>query len=59
MRGARLADVLVALLIVAAIYVMVRPRSAGGQLVTAVTDVVVAVVKAAADLGSSTGDENG
>lgn len=51
-RGAGVADILVGLLVVAGIYVLVRPSSPGPELINNVVSMVVAVVKQAADLGN-------
>ena len=54
MKG-RVFDIAVAVLIVAMVYVLVRPASKGTELVTSITAAVSAIVRNAADLGSPQG----
>lgn len=48
-------DYLVAVIVLAIVYVLVRPRSKGAELVTAVTGAMTAMVKSAVDLAASGG----
>lgn len=49
MKGRNLLDVLVAILVVAIVYVLVRPNSKGAELVKALTQALQAIVGTATD----------
>lgn len=51
--GRNAGDVLAAILLVALVYVLIRPRSDGVALVTAFSALFVAVIRNAADLAST------
>ena len=48
-----IADLLMGLFVVAVVYVLVRPRSAGVEFVKSVGDALTAIVKSAADLAAT------
>lgn len=48
-------DVMAAIVVVAIIYVLVRPQSQGAQMVSALGNAIVAIVRNAADLAGTGG----
>lgn len=50
MSGGLVADWLAALFLVAAVYVLVRPRSASADLITQFSNAMVAIVRTATDM---------
>ncbi len=48
-------DVLVAVIMLAIVYVLVRPRSKGADLVSGISQALAAIVKSATDLAATGG----
>lgn len=55
MNNIHVLDAVVVFLVVAIVYVLVRPRSKGADLVKAISSAVIAVVRSAADLAGGNG----
>lgn len=53
MRGFTITDVVVAIITVAVIYVLVRPRSKGAEMVTNFSNALVSIVTSATDLAGA------